>query len=224
MAEFINTVGAMGSGKTLEAMRMRYNLARRHFGVVACKSPVDTKAEARIETRFKGKIQEEVDFLLDPSDNAITRVHEIARKLHPQTTRLALICDEAQFITPSQAEQFRELTDEYGVSVYSYGIETDFLRHFFPGSLRLRELADDTIWLPSICDGYLSGECSAQARFNTRLIHGKFTFVGEQTAIDEEGSAPTERPLTTYRALCGACYHMAELDASRGNVAQMITG
>jgi thymidine kinase len=211
MAEFINTVGAMGSGKTLEAMRMRYNLARRHFGVIACKSPVDTKAETRIETRFKGRIQEDIDFLLGPDDNAIERVHAVAASLHPQAPRLALICDESQFITPQQAAQFRELTDEYGVSVYSYGIETDFQRHFFPGSQRLRELADDTIWLPSVCDGYQLGECGNQARFNTRLINGIFTFVGEQTAIDEEGSAATERPLTTYRALCGACYHLAEL-------------
>lgn len=215
MAEFINTIGAMGSGKTLEAMRMRYNLARRHFGVVACKSPLDTKAEKRIETRFKGKIQEDVDFLLEPGDNAVERIHTYAQLLHPHATRLALLCDEAQFITPLQAEQFRDLVDEYGVSVYTYGIETDFQRHFFPGSLRLRELADENVWLTSICDGYTPGECSSAARFNTRLVNGIFTFVGEQTAIDEEGTAPTERPVTTYRALCGACYHLAELESNR---------
>lgn len=214
MAEFINTVGAMGSGKTLEAMRQRYNLSRRHFGVLACKSPVDTKAEQRIETRFKGKIQEEIDFLLSPGDNAIARVHDLAAVLHANASRLALICDEAQFVTPNQADQFRELVDEYGVSVYTFGIETDFQRKFFPGSLALRQLADNNVWLQSDCDGYRLGTCDNDARFNTRLIDDIFTFVGEQNAIDEEGTDAHDKPITTYRALCAGCYHLAELEAA----------
>ncbi len=215
VAEFINTVGAMGSGKTLEAMRKRYNLRRRHFGVVACKSPVDTKADERIETRFKGKIQEDIDFLLGPDDNAIERIHTFAAQLYTTAERLALICDEAQFVTPRQAEQFRELADEYGVHIYTFGIETDFQRKFFPGSKRLRELADRTNWLPSDCDGFELGACNNEARFNTRLIDDRFTFVGEQTAIDQEGTDVGDQPIVTYRALCAACYHLAELESQR---------
>lgn len=217
MAEFINTVGAMGSGKTLEAMRRRYNLSRRHFGVIACKSSLDTKAEERIETRFKGKIQEDIDFLLRPEDDAVALVHNYAAQCYPEAERLALICDEAQFVSPEHAKQFRDLVDEYGVNIYTFGIETDFRRKFFPGSESLRELADKNIWLESDCDGFTLGKCDNKARFNTRLVDGVFTFVGEQTAIDEEGTKVEDKPITTYRALCGTCYHLAELTAQAAN-------
>ena len=42
-------------------------------------------------------------------------------------------------------------------------------------------------------------ENNSKAMYNTRLVNGKYTFEGEQVAIDGEGEV-------TYDSLCPKCY------------------
>jgi len=53
-----------------------------------------------------------------------------------------VICDEAQFYSPTQIEQLAEVVDELDVDVQAFGLLTDFTTTLFPGSQRLLELSD----------------------------------------------------------------------------------
>jgi thymidine kinase len=79
-----------------------------------------------------------------------------------------------------------------GIPVLAYGIRTDFLTVAFPGSRRLLEVAHSLEELKTIC------RCGRKAIFNGRLIGDRFTFDGDQVAIDGEEVG--------YESLCGVCY------------------
>jgi thymidine kinase len=58
--------------------------------------------------------------------------------------------------------------------------------------MRLLEIAHSLEELKTIC------RCGRKAMFNGRLLNGKFTFDGEQVAIDGDQ--------VTYESLCASCY------------------
>ena len=62
-----------------------------------------------------------------------------------------IIADEAQFFTPEQIDQLRELVDAENLPVLCFGLRTDFLTHFFPGARRLMELADSITEIKTVC-------------------------------------------------------------------------
>ena len=101
--------------------------------------------------------------------------------------------DEAQFLTTRQVEELQFISKELDISVICYGLKTDFKTNSFPGSRRLFELADKLEELTTIC------ACGKKAKFNARIINGKYVFDGSQVAIDQENSV-------SYEPLCGACY------------------
>ena len=61
------------------------------------------------------------------------------------------IADEAQFFTPAQIDELRELVDDENLPVLCFGLRTDFLTHFFPGAQRLMELADSLTEIKTVC-------------------------------------------------------------------------
>ena len=85
---------------------------------------------------------------------------------------------------------FTKLKD---IPVICYGLRTDFKSISFPGSLRLFEVADTLEELYTIC------RCGKRAKFNGRIVNGKFTSSGSQVAIDGENEV-------SYESLCGKCY------------------
>ena len=74
-----------------------------------------------------------------------------------------IIADEAQFFTPQQIDQLREIVDERDIPVLCFGLRTDFLTHLFPGSQRLMELADSITEIKNVC------ACGSKATVNARF-------------------------------------------------------
>ena len=50
---------------------------------------------------------------------------------------------QVQFLDPAHIDQFRHIVSVWDIPVIAYGLRTDFRTNFFPGSLRLMELADN---------------------------------------------------------------------------------
>uniref|UniRef100_UPI000AF383F9 thymidine kinase n=1 Tax=Clostridium sp. NkU-1 TaxID=1095009 RepID=UPI000AF383F9 len=75
----------------------------------------------------------------------------------------AIIVDEVQFLSENDIEQLSNIVDECDVSVFCYGLRTDFTSHLFPGSKRLMELADEIEELKTVC------WCGNSANMNARI-------------------------------------------------------
>ena len=103
-----------------------------------------------------------------------------------------IIADEAQFFTPEQIDQLREIVDEKDIPVLCFGLRTDFLTHFFPGAQRLMELADSLTEIKTVC------RCGRKATVNARIdSEGKIVTEGGQILLGGNDS---------YVAMCHQCW------------------
>ena len=103
-----------------------------------------------------------------------------------------IISDEAQFFTPAQIDQLRALVDEEDIPVLCFGLRTDFLTRFFPGSQRLMELADSITEIKTVC------ACGSKATVNARIdASGRIVTSGGQILLGGNDS---------YVAMCHRCW------------------
>ena len=88
--------------------------------------------------------------------------------------------DEAQFLTEEQVQEMADIAD--GLEIFCYGLKTDFMGNFFPGSAALLRLAEDVQEVPgSLC------WCGRKATMNTRVDgQGNVIRHGEQVLIDND--------------------------------------
>lgn len=81
-----------------------------------------------------------------------------------------IIADEAQFLTPAQIEQLRDLVDDEDLPVLCFGLRTDFQTHMFPGSQRLMELSDSLTEIKTVCACGRQGDGQRKARRQGRVV------------------------------------------------------
>jgi thymidine kinase len=177
--------GAMNSGKSTALIQVAFNYEERGQTVLIVKPGVDTKHEG-VLSRIGNTRQ--VDILVGHD----TDLYEsVSSKLEHAPVHCILV-DEAQFLEPHHVDELFRIAVQKGVPVIAYGLRTDFQSHFFPGSLRLMELAHSIEEMKTIC------RCGRKAIFNGRQQNGSFVKSGGQVAIDGE--------MVTYESLCGKCY------------------
>ena len=87
-----------------------------------------------------------------------------------------------------------QIVIKLNIPVICYGLRTDFQANGFTGSTRLLEIAHTIEEMKTIC------KCGKKAMYNGRMVNGKFTFDGDQIAIDGKDKV-------TYEALCPHCYY-----------------
>lgn len=173
----------MNSGKTLEILRTVHNYEENGFKVIIIKPSVDKKGDKTIVSRVG--ISHEVDFLID-SDELVSAY---LKKPYPT----AILADESQFFSRKQIDDLWMITKEKGITVFCYGLKSDFMTNAFPGSIRLFELADKIEEITTLC------KCGNKAMFNLRMVNGFPVFKGNQVAIDGFDEV-------TYEPVCGSCY------------------
>lgn len=183
--------GAMNSGKSTALLQVAHNYEERHQKVLLIKPAIDTKGDNKVVSRLG--VVREVDLMLLPTMNLRTEVQSRVAQEQAQNSAIAcLLIDEAQFMTAAQVDQALEIAVLDNIPVLAYGLRTDFQTKGFPGSIRLLEIAHSLEELKTIC------RCGKKALFNARLKNGKFTFDGDQVAIDGDK--------VTYESLCPNCY------------------
>lgn len=183
MSKLYFRYGAMGSGKTSALLQVAYNYQQKGMRIVLIKPQVDTKGADEVISRIG--LHRKVDILLNTNDTILSRM----KPVRPD----AIIVDEAQFLTPQQADELYNITKEYDIPVLCYGLRADFKMQGFPGATRLLQIADDIEELKTIC------KCGAKATQNLRSINGTPVFDGDQVIIDGTSSV-------TYEGVCGKCY------------------
>ena len=186
MSRLYYKYGAMNSGKTAHLLQAAHNYEENGMKIVILKSSIDTKGNDKIVTRIGLKRK---------ADHLVSKDEDLTKYLNTLNKEeiSCVFVDEAQFLTRDQVDALFTFTKIKDIPVICYGLKADFRTISFPGSLRLFELADEMQELYTIC------KCGRKARFNARLVNGKYTYEGNQIAIDGEENIK-------YESLCGNCY------------------
>jgi thymidine kinase len=178
--------GTMGSGKSTLALQIHHNLTSRGLIGELC-TRLD-RQEAKVSSRLGvSHVAVEVTPTLD--------FRALADDLVAAHGRLDfLVCDEAQFFTPAQAEQLADVVDDVGADVYALGLLTDFRGRLFPSTARLLELADvrQELQVEARC------WCGQPATQNARLVDGKQVYEGDVVVLGDIGGASE----VSYELLC----------------------
>ena len=185
MSKLYYRYGAMNSGKTTLLLQVAHNYEERGMKVLILKPKIDTKGNNMLVTRIG--LKRKVDHLIDKDEKLINYLNKVKKDI------ACILVDDAQFLTRDQVDDLFMFTKLKDVAVICYGLRSDFKTMAFPGSLRLFEIADTLEELYTIC------RCGKKAKFNGRIVNGKFTAIGDQVAIDGENEVG-------YESLCGKCY------------------
>ena len=183
MAKLYFKYGAMGSSKSAQALITRFNYLEQGMTVWLIKPSTDTRDGADV---IRSRIG------LERRAQVITPEQDIVAEYRKAGPHDVIIADEAQFFTPAQIDQLRFLVDEDDLPVLCFGLRTDFLTHFFPGSQRLMELADSITEIKTVC------ACGRKATVNARIDgDGRIVTEGAQVMLGGNDS---------YVAMCHQCW------------------
>ena len=185
MAKFHFRYGAMNAGKSTILLQTAYNYEENGKRVVLLKSSIDTKGDEKIVSRIG--LERKADYLIGEDDSIISILGDNIISID------CILVDEAQFLKRKQVDELFYITKKYNIPVIAFGIRTDFKTNGFEGSIRLLELADELLEMPTIC------KCGKKARFNGRKVDGKFILEGDSIVIDNDSAV-------SYESLCGECY------------------
>lgn len=183
MAKLYFKYGAMGSSKSAQALIAAFNYEELGMSIWLIKPSVDDRDGADI-IRSRIGLERRAD-VIRPGDS-VTALYDAHGACD------VIIADEAQFFTPEQIDELRDLVDERNLPVMCFGLRTDFLTHTFPGSKRLLELADSITEVKTVC------ACGAKATVNAR-IDGKGHIVTEGDQVLLGGN-------DSYVAMCHRCW------------------
>ena len=188
MAKLYFRYGAMGCGKTMQLLQVAFNYEERGHKVCVIKPATDTKNGTKLLTRIGP--ERETDFCFCRDTNLFKEISQKYSDVH------CLLVDEAQFLTPAQADQLMYVTTKLNIPVMAYGLRLNFRREDggFEGATRLLQIAHDIEEIKTIC------ECGKKATLNARFLDGKLVDDGPDVLIDD-GTIDIE-----YRAICPACY------------------
>lgn len=185
MAKLHFRYGAMNSGKTAILIQTAFNYEERGQKVLIIKPGIDTKGNDTIVSRIG--VSRKVDYLINNDDSVIDTLKNNLKNIN------CILVDEVQFMTRKQIEELWYITKVFNIPVIGYGLRTDFKTNGFEGSIRMFELADELLEMPTIC------RCGKKARFNGRLINNEYVYDGDSICIDDKEDV-------TYESLCGSCY------------------
>lgn len=183
MAKLYFRYGAMGSGKSIDLLKVAYNYEERGQKVLIFTANIDNRAGVgKVWTRI-GLSKEAETFSEDKNLFEIVKNY----KFRPD----CILVDEANFLSEKNVYELSDVVDELNIPVICYGLRADFRQKFFSGSKTLMEIADKIEEIKTIC------ECGSKATVNMRIVNGKPTIEGEKILIGGNES---------YKSVCRKCY------------------
>jgi thymidine kinase len=194
--------GTMGSGKSTLALQIHHNMTSRGVrGLLLTKLDRDG---AQVTSRL-GVSAPAID---------ISTNFDLFDLIKSRMPLQFVVCDEAQFYTPSQCDQLARVVDELNVDVYAFGLITDFRGLLFEGTKRMLELADqrNEMQVEARC------WCGERANNNARLVNGRIVYEGETVVVgdtDKVMSEPLFGDEVRYELLCRRHYVAGDIGPSK---------
>ena len=170
--------GVMGSSKTAMLLMQRHNYLQLGLKVALVKPAIDTRAGVDLVYSRVG-LQARAEIVLEAGHSVREQLNWLAVQQAHSDFQYVFV-DEAQFLTAEQVREIADLAD--GREIFCYGLKTDFLGNFFPGSAALLQWAEDIQEVPgSLC------WCGRKATMNTRVDGaGRVLKQGAQVMIDNQ--------------------------------------
>ena len=170
--------GVMGSSKTAQLLMQRYNYQQLGLKVALLKPAIDTRISLSTVYSRIG-LRAEAEVVLHPGDSVAEQLSWLAVQ-HAHNDYEYVFVDEAQFLSEEQVQELADLADDR--EIFCYGLKTDFMGQFFPGSAALLRLAED---IQEVTGGLCW--CGRKATMNTRVDgDGHVIKQGEQVLIDNQ--------------------------------------
>ena len=183
MAKLYFRYGAMGSGKSIDLLKVAFNYEERNQNVFLITAGIDDRyGKEKITTRI-GISKEAHTFSND--DDLFELIKNNNKKVD------CVLVDEAQFLSHKNVKELSDVVDFLNIPVICYGLRADFRGELFEGSKWLLTMADKIEEIKTIC------ECGNKATYNMRVVNGKPTISGEQILIGGNES---------YISVCRKCY------------------
>ncbi len=189
MAKLYFRYGTVGSAKTLNLVAVAHNYRQQGKKVILLKPELDERFGKR-QIKSRAGLEMQADILVQPDSNLLYLDFEGTS---------CLLVDEAQFLSKSNVDQLRAITQLKHIPVICYGLRTDFRSRLFEGSLRLMELADSIEEIKATCFF-----CNRKSIMNLKHVEGKACLDGPSVQLGTE-----ER----YLPVCFSCY-VGELQKS----------
>lgn len=160
MAKMYYFYGSMSCGKSLDLLKTAHNYIELGHDVLLFTSGLDNRfGTGKITSRIG--INKDAT-IINPGDYTVLASAVLEIQGNPNIK--AVFVDECQFLDEKQIDMLSDIVDYHDVTVFCYGIRTDFQGKLFTGSERLFEIADCIEELRNICS------CGRKAIMNARMV------------------------------------------------------
>ena len=185
MAKLYFRYGTMGSGKSLDLLKVSFNYEENGMNVLILTSKIDNRYGNDIVKSRTGIHKDAIG--LSDTDNIWNIVENNGTKLS------CILVDEVQFLTVEHISQLSNIVDKKNIPVICYGLRSDFKRNPFESTKYLMAIADELEEMKTICS--ICGK--KKASVNARLVDGKVVMEGSQIAIGGN---------ELYKPMCRTCH------------------
>lgn len=169
MAKLYFYYSTMDAGKTTHLLQYNNNFAIKNIKTLLF-TPIISNKNGLIISRLgikKKAIKITKQF----------NIYKYMKKIHDTNH---IFIDEAQFLTKKHIFELITIVDILKISVFAYGLRTDFKSQLFIGSKYLLAFADNLIEIKTLC------KCGNKATMNARLLNGKKTLKGKQINTNKD--------------------------------------
>ena len=183
MAKLYFRYGAMGSGKSIDLLKVAHNYEAQGRKIALMTSGLDTRdgvgtVASRIGLHRKAIPVDDKMNLFDLVQAKSTKDEEAG-----DGKIACVLIDEAQFLKKHHVLECARIVDELKIPVMAFGLKNDFQNHLFEGSENLLIYADKIEEMKTICH-----YCGHKATMNLRINNGKPVYEGEQVQIGGDES------------------------------------
>jgi len=181
----------MGSGKSLDLLKVAYNYEENGMKVLILTSKIDDRYGSDIVKSRTGIGKDATG--INRNDN-IYEIIEYKSSILNEEINCVLV-DEVQFFNKEHIYQLVKIVDQLDIPVICYGLRSDFKLEPFGSTKYLMAIADEIEELKTICSECGKKKATVNARFDET---GKIITEGKQVEIGGNDK---------YRPLCRKCFN-----------------
>lgn len=184
--------GCMNSMKSSTLLMKSYQFEQSGCRVLLFKPSFDTRDFGEIRSRAVSYRRSCFTFSKDVNVKHLLE----SIPMHNSNRKTILFFDEINFMTREQIHQLWEISREYDMDVYCYGLKLSYNNKLFDAAESLIILADTVEEIKSMCS-----RCDNKATTHLRIVNDLPIFDGEVNLV---GDVVGEEK---YISVCQTCWH-----------------